>query len=165
MAQKKMDPSKADKIPVLKDLTADNITENVVRINSQCDDVRLKYITERLVTHLHDFARETRLSTQEWEAGIRFLTDVGKKCSDVRQVFLFSVYFNPSLKAGAVGRESTRDRIMKSKEIQVSLAYRNSSYFLISLVSLSSSTPLTTQSLQTAPRELSWDPFMRMRLR
>lgn len=157
-----MDLSKADKVPVLKDLTADNITENVVRINSQCDNARLKYITERLVAHLHDFARETRLSTQEWEAGIRFLTDVGKKCSDVRQVFLFSVYFNPSLKAGAVGRESTKqDGIMKSKEIQVSLAYRNSSYFLIFLVYLSSSTPLITQNLQTALRELSWDPFMR----
>jgi protocatechuate 3,4-dioxygenase beta subunit len=83
-----MDLSKADKVPVLKDLTADNITENVVRINSQCDNARLKYITERLVAHLHDFARETRLSTQEWEAGIRFLTDVGKKCSDVRQEFV-----------------------------------------------------------------------------
>lgn len=46
----------------------------------------MKYVLERLVTHLHDFARETRLSTKEWMAGIEFLTAVGHICSDVRQV-------------------------------------------------------------------------------
>jgi len=65
---------------------AGNITENVHRINSRCEDPRLKYILERLVTHLHDFARETRLSTQEWMAGIEFLTEVGQICTEVRQV-------------------------------------------------------------------------------
>ncbi|KAF2263757.1 aromatic compound dioxygenase [Lojkania enalia] len=82
MAQSKPD------IPPLKDLTIDNITENVIRINSQCRDTRLKYVLERLVSHMHDFARETRLSTQEWHAGIQFLTEVGKKCTDVRQEFI-----------------------------------------------------------------------------
>ncbi|KAF2644884.1 aromatic compound dioxygenase [Massarina eburnea CBS 473.64] len=80
-------PPKVD-VPILKDLTIDNITENVHRINSQGSDPRLKYILERLVTHLHDFARETRLSTDEWMAGIEFLTAVGKKCTDVRQEFI-----------------------------------------------------------------------------
>ena len=73
-------------VPILKDLTIDNITENVHRINSQCSNARLKYVLERLVSHLHDFARETRLSTPEWMAGIEFLTAVGQKCTDVRQV-------------------------------------------------------------------------------
>lgn len=73
-------------VPVLKDLTIDNITENVHRINSQASNARLKYILERLVSHLHDFARETRLSTEEWMAGIQFLTETGKMCTDVRQV-------------------------------------------------------------------------------
>lgn len=73
-------------IPNLKDLTIDNITENVHLINAQAPDARLKYVLERLVSHLHDFARETRLNTQEWHAGIEFLTAVGKKCTDVRQV-------------------------------------------------------------------------------
>lgn len=80
-----MDPSLV-KIPPMKDLTADNITENVLKINSQCDDERMKYVLERLVCHLHDFARETRLSMPEWMAGLMFLTEVGKICSDVRQV-------------------------------------------------------------------------------
>lgn len=75
-------------VPVLKDLTIDNITENVHRINSQCGDPRLKYVMERLVSHLHDFARETRLSFDEWMAGIKFLTEVGQICTDVRQEFI-----------------------------------------------------------------------------
>lgn len=80
-----MDPSQV-KIPPMKDLTVDNITENVIRINSLCEDERMTYVLERLVSHLHDFARETRLSSQEWMTGLMFLTEVGKICSDVRQV-------------------------------------------------------------------------------
>lgn len=70
----------------MKDLTINNITENTIRINSQCPDPRLTYVLERLVTHLHDFARETRLSTKEWMAALQFLTAVGQICTDVRQV-------------------------------------------------------------------------------
>lgn len=80
-----MDPSQV-KIPPLMDLTIDNITENVNLINSNNPDPRFKYVLERLVVHLHDFARETRLSSEEWMAGIQFLTKTGQICSDVRQV-------------------------------------------------------------------------------
>ncbi|CEN62929.1 Intradiol ring-cleavage dioxygenase [Aspergillus pseudodeflectus] len=82
-----MDPSQV-KIPPMKDLTVDNITENVIRINSLCDDERMKYVLERLVTHLHDFARETRLSSQEWMTGLKFLTEVGQICTEVRQEYI-----------------------------------------------------------------------------
>ncbi|KAF2872204.1 Intradiol ring-cleavage dioxygenase [Massariosphaeria phaeospora] len=81
-------PTPKPAVPILKDLTIDNITENVNLINAQAADPRLKYVLERLVSHLHDFARETRLSTDEWMAGIEFLTAVGKKCTDVRQEFI-----------------------------------------------------------------------------
>jgi hypothetical protein len=70
----------------LKNLTIDNITENAHAINSQCSNLRLKYILERTVTHLHDLARETRLTTDEWMTAILFLTKVGQISSDVRQV-------------------------------------------------------------------------------
>lgn len=66
----------------------DTITKNTKLINSQHDDKRLMFIMERLVQHLHDFARETRLTTEEWEAGIQFLTETGKICSDIRQEFI-----------------------------------------------------------------------------
>lgn len=70
----------------MKNLTVDNITENVHRINSRTDNPRLKYLAERLITHIHDFARETRLSTKEWMAAINFLTATGQICDEHRQV-------------------------------------------------------------------------------
>jgi hypothetical protein len=63
----------------------DNITDNVHAMKSVCDDPRTRFLFERLVTHLHDFTRETRLSTAEWETAIRFPTDCGKICSGTRQ--------------------------------------------------------------------------------
>jgi hypothetical protein len=80
-----MDPSQV-KIPPIKNLSAETITENTILINSGNPDPRFKYVLERLVSHLHDFARETRLSTKEWMAGLEFLTATGKTCTDVRQV-------------------------------------------------------------------------------
>ncbi|MCJ1421544.1 hypothetical protein MMC32_007908 [Xylographa parallela] len=82
-----MDPSRVH-IPPMKDLTIANITPNTILINSQGPSQRLTYILERLVSHLHDFARETRLSTSEWRAGIDFLTAVGQICTPVRQEFI-----------------------------------------------------------------------------
>ncbi|KAK2595496.1 hypothetical protein QQS21_006771 [Conoideocrella luteorostrata] len=75
-------------LPSTKDLTSDNITANVTAINSKCKDLRMKFLLECLVTHLHDFARETRLTTSEWEAAIKFLTEVGQTCTEVRQEFI-----------------------------------------------------------------------------
>jgi hypothetical protein len=70
----------------LKDLTIDNITDNVHAINSQCSNPRLKYILQRTVTHLHELAKEVRLTTDEWMTAILFLTKVGQISSDTRQV-------------------------------------------------------------------------------
>lgn len=72
----------------IMNMSTETITENTVMINSQHKDLRLKFILERLVQHLHDFARETRLTTDEWGAGVEFLTEVGKMCSDIRQEFV-----------------------------------------------------------------------------
>lgn len=79
-------PKAAANPPPLLDLTIDNITPNAIRINSQSSNARLTYLLARLLTHLHDFARETRLSTDEWMAAISFLIGCGKICSDVRNV-------------------------------------------------------------------------------
>jgi protocatechuate 3,4-dioxygenase beta subunit len=72
----------------MKDLTIENITENVHAINSNCQDARTKFLFERLVNHLHDFVRETRLSIDEWQTAIKFLVDVGKISSDVRHEYI-----------------------------------------------------------------------------
>lgn len=83
------------KLPPLKDLNIENITENTQLINSQCTDPRMKYVMERLVQHLHDFARETRLSFEEWMTGLEFLTRVGQQCTDVRQVRSYRLHPSP----------------------------------------------------------------------
>lgn len=72
----------------LVDMSDETITENTIAINSQHKDERLKFLMAKLVQHLHDFARETRLTTDEWYAGIEFLTATGKMCSDIRQEFV-----------------------------------------------------------------------------
>jgi protocatechuate 3,4-dioxygenase beta subunit len=68
----------------MKDLTTENITENVIAINSQCTDARTRFLFDRLVNHLHDFARETQLSSEEWMTAINFLTAVGQISNDLR---------------------------------------------------------------------------------
>lgn len=105
--------------PILKDLTVENITENVKTINSQGDDSRMKYLFERLVQHLHDYARETRLSTGEWEAAIRFLTKTGQICTDVRQVstlyirpYVKSVLLDPGLRSLGIYPSVRRPRLV-----------------------------------------------------
>lgn len=82
------DSSSNKAAPPLLDLTIDNITPNTIRINSQSDNARLTYLMARLVSHLHDFARETRLSTDEWMAAIGFLIKCGQISNDVRNVSL-----------------------------------------------------------------------------
>ena len=70
------------------DLTPENITPHTIAINSHGPSLRLRYILDSLVTHLHDFARETQLTTEEWMVGLLFLTAVGQKCSRTRQEFI-----------------------------------------------------------------------------
>jgi catechol 1,2-dioxygenase len=41
-----------------------------------------------LVQHLHAFAKDIELTQSEWEYGIKFLTETGQWCSDVRQEFI-----------------------------------------------------------------------------
>lgn len=97
-----MDPSQLN-LPAILEQNAETITANTIAINSQNPDLRNKYVLERLVHHLHDFARETRLSTKEWAAGVQFLTEVGQTCTDVRQEFiLLSDVFGLSLLIDAI---------------------------------------------------------------
>lgn len=70
-----------------KELTTENLTENVKLRNSQASTPRLKFLMDKLVDHLHDYVRETRLTNEEWMATIQFLTNCGQACTPVRQEF------------------------------------------------------------------------------
>lgn len=87
----------------MKDLTTENITENVVTLNNLCSDPRTRYIFERLVNHLHDFARKTQLTSEEWMTGINFLTAVGQISDDLRaEMILLSDTLGLSLLMDAI---------------------------------------------------------------
>jgi hydroxyquinol 1,2-dioxygenase len=51
-------------------------------------DARVREIVQSLTRHLHAFARDVRLTQEEWEAGIGFLTRVGHITDARRQEFI-----------------------------------------------------------------------------
>jgi hydroxyquinol 1,2-dioxygenase len=65
-----------------------SITAAVLARQAETTDARLKTIMDSLVRHLHDFAREVKLTEAEWFEGIRFLTATGQMCDDKRQEFI-----------------------------------------------------------------------------
>lgn len=72
----------------MKNLDERTITQAVIERNSHSENGRLKDVMHSLVKHLHSFAREVELTEEEWEIGIKFLTDVGQICSPTRQEFI-----------------------------------------------------------------------------
>ena len=69
-------------------MTEDDLTEVVVARLEATPDPRLREITQALVRHLHAFAKEVRLTDEEWLAGIMFLTATGQMCDERRQEFI-----------------------------------------------------------------------------
>ncbi len=72
----------------MRNLTQDNITQAVLARLAETPDPRLKEILTSLVQHLHAFARDVRLTEQEWFQGIDFLTRVGHITTAQRQEFI-----------------------------------------------------------------------------
>jgi hydroxyquinol 1,2-dioxygenase len=72
----------------MRNLTQDNITQAVIARLAETPDPRLKEIMTSLVQHLHSFAREVKLTEEEWFQGIDFLTRVGHITDDRRQEFI-----------------------------------------------------------------------------
>jgi catechol 1,2-dioxygenase len=69
-------------------MTEDQLTDEVVARLDATPDARLKEVMQSLVRHLHAFAKDVRLTDEEWLQGIRFLTATGHMCDDVRQEFI-----------------------------------------------------------------------------
>lgn len=49
---------------------------------------RVKILMDSLLRHLHAFIKESRLTIDEWNAGIAFLTRTGQMCSEWRQEYI-----------------------------------------------------------------------------
>ncbi len=72
----------------MRNLNENTITGEALRRIAGTPDPRLHAIMASLIRHLHDFAREIKLTEEEWFAGIKFLTRTGHLCTDIRQEFV-----------------------------------------------------------------------------
>lgn len=66
----------------------DDITAEVLSRYEETEDERLRQVMQSLVRHLHAFVKEVRLTPEEWEAGIRILTQTGHITDERRQEFI-----------------------------------------------------------------------------
>ncbi len=60
----------------------EQVTDAVLAAMAQAPDPRLRQIMASLVTHLHAFARDVKLTEAEWDVGIQFLTKLGQATND-----------------------------------------------------------------------------------
>jgi hydroxyquinol 1,2-dioxygenase len=72
----------------MREFDEKSITAAVLARMDECEDPRFKQVMTSLVTHLHQFVRDVKLTDAEWFGAIQFLTDVGKTCTDKRQEFI-----------------------------------------------------------------------------
>ena len=86
----------------MQDLDVNEITEAVIAQMADTPDPRLREIMEAAVRHLHAFAREVRLTPDEWLQGIAFLTAVGQACS-------------PGMRLAGTARSSTGNNGLPSR--------------------------------------------------
>ncbi|MGP5930604.1 dioxygenase family protein [Corynebacterium glyciniphilum] len=66
----------------------EKLIRNVLRSFDDCENPRLRQVMQSLVTHLHAFIRDIRLTEKEWALAIDFLTAVGHITDDRRQEFI-----------------------------------------------------------------------------
>jgi hydroxyquinol 1,2-dioxygenase len=64
------------------------LVDTVVASFDKTQDPRLKEVMQSLTRHLHNFVREVRLTEDEWNTGIEFLTASGHITDDKRQEFI-----------------------------------------------------------------------------
>jgi hydroxyquinol 1,2-dioxygenase len=72
----------------MRNIDENTITPAVLARLADAESPRLREILSALVNHLHDFAREVKLTEDEWMKGIEFLTATGQKCDEKRQEFI-----------------------------------------------------------------------------
>src|ERR1700753_1168194 len=66
-------------------LTEDTITEVVQHTFDTSSDDRFRQLLVSLVQHLHDFARDVRLTGDEWFTAMDFIERLGKISTPTRQ--------------------------------------------------------------------------------
>ncbi|GCE42969.1 Catechol 1,2-dioxygenase 1 [Rhodococcus wratislaviensis] len=68
----------------------DNITDLAIKRWSTARSPRVAELMTALVRHIHDYAREVELTSDEWMAAIEWLTTTGQISNDKRQEFILA---------------------------------------------------------------------------
>lgn len=72
----------------MRNLNQHNITDAAIARYAGTPDARLKEVMSSLIKHVHAFAKEVKLTEDEWVKGIEFLTQAGHITDDKRQEFI-----------------------------------------------------------------------------
>ncbi len=72
----------------MRSVSKENITQEFLEYCGPETSPRLKFVLEKLVGHLHDFAREVDLTHEEWRKGLDILTKSGAICTPERNEFV-----------------------------------------------------------------------------
>jgi len=72
----------------MRDVNATSITDAFLATQGKDTDARLSEVLSSLSRHLHDFARETRLTHAEWRSALQFARDCGRITTDERDEFV-----------------------------------------------------------------------------
>lgn len=75
----------------MRSIDKENITQAFMDYSGPETSPRLRFILEKMVSHLHDFTRETGLTHEEWRTGLELLYKAGSISDEERNEFvLFS---------------------------------------------------------------------------
>ncbi|MBM7489395.1 hydroxyquinol 1,2-dioxygenase [Micromonospora luteifusca] len=86
------------------------LVERVAASFDDAPDERVRELMQALTRHLHAFLREVRLTEQEWQRAIEFLTAVGHITDDRRQEFiLLSDVLGASMQTITINNEAYGD--------------------------------------------------------
>jgi hydroxyquinol 1,2-dioxygenase len=97
-------------IPTEQAAVEQSLVDAVVASFDNTEDPRLKEVMQSLTRHLHNFIREVRLTEEEWNAGIAFLTAAGHITDENRQEFiLLSDVLGASMQTIAVNNQAHKD--------------------------------------------------------
>lgn len=85
----------------------EELAELVTASFRDTEDPRLKHLVQALTRHLHAFLRDVRLTEEEWQRAIAFLTETGHRTDDRRQEFiLLSDVLGASMQTIAINNEA-----------------------------------------------------------
>ena len=72
----------------MRSVTKDNVTQAFLDYVGPETDPRLKFLLEKMATHLHDFVRETELTHEEWRKALELLYGAGEISTPERNEFI-----------------------------------------------------------------------------